>query len=289
MVSIAMTEVYLNGEFLPLAQARIPVLDRGFLFGDGVYEVIPAYGGRLFRLDEHLQRLDNSLAAIRMQPAHTRDEWHAILQRLIQSEGDADLSIYLQVTRGAEDRRDHAIPVGIRPTVFAMCSHIQPADPELFEHGIAAVTREDIRWERCDIKAITLLAAVLLRQEAADEQSMEAILIRDGLAKEGAASNLFIVLRGVLITPPKSQYLLPGITRDLVLELAQEAHIPHREEGIPAVLLKQAEEIWLTSSTKEVMPVTRLDGQSVGDGKPGPLWRRMSGLYRTHKGQLRRG
>ncbi len=284
-----MPAVYLNGEFLPLAQARIPVLDRGFLFGDGVYEVIPAYGGHLFRLDEHLRRLDNSLAAIRMQPPHTRDEWHTILQRLIQSAGNTDLSIYLQVTRGADDRRDHAIPADIRPTVFAMCSRMQQADPELFENGIAAVTREDIRWERCDIKAITLLAAVLLRQEAADEQSMEAILIRDGLAKEGAASNLFIIHRGALITPPKSQHLLPGITRDLVLELALEAGIPCREEGIPAVLLKHAEEIWLTSSTKEVMPVTRLDGQAISDGKPGPLWRRMNGLYRAHKEQLRQG
>ncbi len=285
----SLQQVYLNGDFLPLRQACVPVMDRGFLFGDGVYEVIPAYGGQLFRLDEHLQRLDNSLTAIYIQPPHSRDEWREILQRLIQSESDADLSIYLQVTRGAADKRDHAIPVGIRPTVFAMCSRILQPDPRLFEQGIAAVTRDDIRWQRCDIKAITLLAAVLLRQEAADEKSMEAILIRDGLATEGAASNLFIVHQGVLITPPKSQSLLPGITRDLVLELAQEAGIPNREQDIPAELLQQSEELWLTSSTKEVMPVTRLNGHSVCGGRPGPVWRRMKELYRIRKEQLRQG
>lgn len=281
-------QVYLNGEYLPLAQARIPVLDRGFLFGDGVYEVIPVYGGRPFRLEEHLQRLDNSLAEIHMRPPHTRDQWHDILQRLVLP-GPADQSIYLQVTRGAAAGRDHAVPKDIPPTVFAMCNPIPEPDPALFERGIAAVTREDIRWERCDIKAITLLAAVLLREQAKDEGAMEAILIRNGLAMEGAASNLFVVHRGVLVTPPKGRHLLPGITRDLVLEIARESSIPYREDDIPADLLTGADEVWLTSSTKEVMPVTRLDGREIGDGRPGPLWREMTRLYRLKKERLRMG
>jgi len=285
-----MTQVYLNGEVLPLAQASIPVLDRGFLFGDGVYEVIPAYGGRLFRLDEHLDRLDNSLRAIRIDPPHDHAQWRRILERLIAANGDGDeLSIYLQVTRGVDSKRDHAIPPGLTPTVFAMANRIQSPDPAQQEKGIAAVTRDDIRWARCDIKAVTLLAAVLLRQEAAEEEAMEAILIRDGLATEGAASNLFIVRDGIIVTPPKGADLLPGITRDLVLELAAEAGLPHREADISVDQLKSADEVWLTSSTKEVMPVTLLDGRPVADGRPGPVWRRMTALYQDCKVRLREG
>jgi len=281
--------VYLNGEILPMAQARIPVMDRGFLFGDGVYEVIPAYGGRLFRLHQHLTRLDNSLRAIRMEPPHPPGQWEEILGRLLEQAPGQDLSVYLQVTRGADVKRDHAIPAGIAPTVFAMVNRIVPPDPALQERGIAAVTREDIRWRRCDIKAVTLLANVLLRQEAADSSAMEAILIRDGLATEGAASNLFIVERGVIVTAPTSPFLLPGITRDLVLELAREADLPHREADISRERLEAADEIWLTSSTKEVMPVTRLDGKPVADGRPGPVWRRMTELYQSAKARLREG
>ena len=281
-----MSLVFLNGEFLPLEQARIPVLDRGFLFGDGVYEVIPAYGGRLFRLEEHLERLDNSLKAIRIEPPHGHAEWRSILERLIAG-GEGDQSIYLQVTRGAHSKRDHAIPPGLQPTVFAMASPISAPNPAIAERGIRAVTRDDIRWHRCDIKAVTLLAAVLLRQEAADEDAMEAILVRDGLATEGAASNLFIIHGGVIITPPKGADLLPGITRDLVLELAAREGLAHREAPVPREQLEQAEEVWLTSSTREVMPVTHLDGRTVGDGRPGPHWCRMRDLYRAYKEQLR--
>jgi D-alanine transaminase len=281
-----MANVYLNGEYLPLEQARIPVLDRGFLFGDGVYEVIPAYGGRLFRLDEHLERLDNSLRTIRIDPPHEHGRWREILQRLVAG-GEGDQSVYLQVTRGAHHKRDHAIPPGLTPTVFAMATPIPPPDPAIAERGVQAVTREDIRWHRCDIKAVTLLAAVLLRQEAAEEGAIEAILVRDDLATEGAASNLFIVLDGVIVTPPKGADLLPGITRDLVLELAAEHGLAHREGPITRRELAQADEVWLTSSTREVMPVTRLDGSPVGDGRPGPVWRRVVGLYRDYKARLR--
>ena len=282
-----MSQVFLNGEFLPLDQARIPVLDRGFLFGDGVYEVIPAYGGRLFRLEQHLDRLGNSLRAIRIEQPHGHGEWRQILERLLAANDGSDQSIYLQVTRGAHTKRDHAIPPGLQPTVFAMATPIAAPNPAIAERGIHAVTREDIRWHRCDIKAVTLLAAVLLRQEAADEDAMEAILVRDGLATEGAASNLFIVQDGVIVTPPKGADLLPGITRDLVLELAVKEGLAHREVPITREQLEQADEVWLTSSTREVMPVTRLDGRSVGDGRPGPVWRRMSALYRAYKEHLR--
>ncbi len=285
-----MNEVYLNGAFMPLDQARIPVMDRGFLFGDGVYEVIPAYGGRLFRLEQHLQRLDNSLGAIRMSSPLDRRTWREVFERLLGGENSGDQSIYLQVTRGAAPKRDHALPAEpIAPTVFAMVTPIVPPDPALLERGIAAVTREDIRWQRCDIKAVTLLANVLLRTEAAEAGAVEAILIRDGLAMEGAASNLFVVKDGAIVTPPNSRYLLPGITRDLVLELAAQDGLPHREDQITRNDLESADEVWLTSSTKEVMAVTRLDGKLVGDGHPGPLWHHMMALYRDCKIRLREG
>jgi D-alanine transaminase len=281
--------VYLNGEFLPLTDAKIPVLDRGFLFGDGVYEVIPAYAGQLFRLSQHLQRLDDSLRAIRMGNPLQTDEWCSLLETLIGQRPGEDQSIYLQVTRGAAETRDHAIPEGIAPTIFAMATPIPAVDPALASEGIKAITLDDIRWRLCNIKATTLLANVLFRQQAKEQQAMEAILIRDGLATEGAASNLFVVSDGLLITPPKSHYLLPGITRDLVLELAENAAVPFQQREIPEQELINAEEIWLTSSTKEIMPVTRLNEQPVGDGKPGTLFRKLSGIYSGYKERIKAG
>ena len=280
--------VYINGEFCPLEEAKVSVLDRGFLFGDGVYEVIPAYGGRLFRCDHHLERLERSLREIRIPNPHTREEWCGIFTRLVQACDGDEHGVYLQVTRGAA-KRDHAFPDDIQPTVFAMANPIVTLGREVLEKGIDAVTRPDIRWARCDIKAITLLANVLMRQEAKEEGAMEAILVRDGLATEGAASNLFIVKDGTLVTPPKGPRLLPGITRDLVIELAETHGLPYREADIPETELRRADEIWMTSSTKEVVPVTRLDGQTVGEGKPGPVWQRMYDLYQAYKAALRAG
>jgi len=280
--------VYLNGDYLPLEEARIPVLDRGFLFGDGVYEVIPAYGGRPFRLREHLQRLENSLRAIRMEPPLTQEQWAAVFRRLVEEHGGVDQQIYLQVTRGAYHKRLHAIPAKTRPTLFAMSNPLPPRDPELVARGLSVVVREDIRWQRCDIKAITLLANILAQQEARDAGADEALLVRDGEVTEGTASNFFMVKEGRILTPPKSNHLLPGITRDLVLELAREAGLPSAEMVVTPSDLATAEEIWITSSTKEVMPVTRLDGQAVGDGRPGPMWRRMDALYQACKARLRR-
>ncbi len=274
--------VYLNGEFVPLNEAKISVMDRGFLFGDGVYEVIPVYGGRPLRLDEHMTRLENSLRGIRMEPPLSTGEWAAVFSRLIQ--GSHDQSIYLQVTRGVAPKRDHAIPPEIEPTVFAMCTPIAPLPIE----GIKAITVDDIRWQWCHIKAITLLANVLLRQAAVDRGCTESILIRDASAVEGAASNLFVLVDGVLITPPKSNELLPGITRDLVLEIALQNGIAVQERKITLSELKAGPEVWLTSSTREIMPVIELDGAQVGEGVPGPLWQRMQALYQDYKEILRR-
>lgn len=273
----AAQSVYLNGQFLPLSEARIPVLDRGFLFGDGIYEVIPVYGGKPLRLGEHLRRLERSLAEIRMLSPLTDAEWSSIFSRLITGTGDQYL--YLQVTRGADSRRDHAIPAGIPATVFVMCSPITPMPTD----GIKAITVEDIRWNRCDIKAITLLANVLLRQNAIDAGAAEAILVRDGQILEGAASNIFIVSQGAIVTPPKGRTILPGITRDLVLELARETGQTAEERHFGIEELRAASEIWMTSSIREILPVIELDGQPVSHGKPGPVWQTMNAAYQAFK------
>ncbi|CAI8785149.1 D-amino acid aminotransferase [Methylococcus capsulatus] len=275
--------VYLNGEFLPLDQARVSVLDRGFLFGDGVYEVIPVYGGRPLRLEEHLRRLDDSLRGIRMTSPLMRSEWSEIIGRLI--DGVDDQSVYVQVTRGVGPARDHSIPVGVRPTVFAMASPITPVPVT----GVRAITLEDIRWRWCNIKAITLLPNVLLRQQAVDRGCAEAVLVREGHVTEGTASNVFAVVGGTIVTPPKGPELLPGITRDLVLELVRAEGLPARERAISLEEFSGAEEIWITSSTREVLPVVELDGRPVGRGSPGPVWERVSALYQDFKRRLKRG
>jgi D-alanine transaminase len=280
-----MRTVYLNGEFMPETEARIPVLDRGFIFGDGVYEVIPVYGGKLFRFAEHLQRLQNSLDALKIKNPLAIEAWEQTLTELIKRNAGGDLSLYLQVTRGSAER-DHAIPDNPVPTVFAMCNPLKPLPSETVDNGVAAITLDDIRWLRCHIKAISLLPNVLLRQEALDQGAAEAILIRDGQATEGAASNLFAVIDGVITTPPKSPMLLPGITRDLVLELAEKNSLPCQEKDISLEELQKADEIWLTSSTKEILSVTELNGQPVANGKPGPLYQKTLALYQAYKQAL---
>ena len=281
------TQVYLNGEFLPLEQARVSVMDRGFLFGDGVYEVIPAYGGKQFRLEEHLARLDNSLAEIRMRPPLDRAAWAGILDRLTAQFPGQDQSIYLQVTRGPADERNHVIPKTVTPTLFVMTSLLTPPPADMEARGIAAITLDDIRWRLCHIKAITLLANVLLKEDARERGATEAILVRDGFATEGAASNLFLVEGASIATPPKSRHLLPGITRDLVLELARDDGLTCREEAIALDRLAGADEIWMTSSTREIMPVVLLDGKPVGKGVPGPMFRAIDSLYARYKERIR--
>ena len=280
---------YLNGEYLPRGAACLPITDRGLLFGDSVYEVVPAYGGRPFRVERHLRRLDRSLAAIRMENPLSHAAWRGILERLAGQLPDQDQSIYLQVTRGAHPVRKLVIPEDIRPNVLAFVSPNPERDVARAERGIRVITLDDIRWDRCDIKATSLLANVLARATATAEGVDEAILIRNGNALEGTASNLFIVSNGLLITPPDSEDLLPGITRDLVLELARDEGIPYAQAEIATGDLENAEEIWLTSSTREVGAVVELNGRPVGDGRPGPLWYRMDALFQACKERLRLG
>jgi D-alanine transaminase len=284
-----MSIAYLNGDWQPLEQTKVSVLDRGFLFGDGVYEVIPVYSGKAFRLTEHLQRLARNLAAIRIASPLSDDQWSGIIERLIADLGPVDQALYLQVTRGAAPKRDHAFPEDTEPTVFAMTNPLPEPDPARLQQGYAAITVEDDRWNNCHIKAITLLANLLARQSALDTGAQEAIFIRDGKAVEGAASNLFIVSNRLVITPPKSNRLLPGITRDLVLELAAEHGVPYAEADIRREELESADEIWITSSMKQILPIVTLDGKPVGSGQVGTGWLRMNELYELRKEAFREG
>ena len=256
--------VYLNGQYLPIEDAKISVLDRGFTFGDGVYEVIPVYKGHISRMREHLERLNNSLDEVYIERPYALEQWQEILRELIEKNSAKntgnDLSLYMQVTRGISER-DHAIDIATKQTVFAMCRPLPEYDRSA---GISAIIEEDIRWKYCHIKAITLLPSVMLRHKARDAGATEAILVKDGYITEGAASNVFIVKNGIVKTPPKDGSLLPRITRDLVVELLTESGIPCEELAIKEIELKQADEIWITSSTWEIVPVTRLDNNPVG-------------------------
>lgn len=285
----AHTTVYLDGAFLPLAEARVSVLDRGFLFGDGVYEVIPVYQGRPFLLAEHLDRLERSLTAIRLDNPLDRSRWEALIGELINHQGPGDWSVYLQVTRGSDDHRDHAFPATVRPTVFAMANPLKPPPAAWLETGIVTLSQPDPRWGRCDIKAITLLANALSRQAAKEAGAVEMLYLRDGLLTEGAASNVFVVHQNEILTPVADTRILHGITRQLVLHLAQTAGLAVRETDIPEATLRAADELWMTSSTRAVIPITRLDGQAVGAGRPGPLYRRMTDLWQSALARWRDG
>jgi len=274
--------VYLNGKYLPLDEAKISVLDRGFLFGDGVYEVIPSYSGHLFHFQEHLERLENSLEAIRLPNPHTREQWLEILTPLLDA--NLDQFIYLQITRGVTDKRDHAFPDNTPATVFAMCSNIVPVAGS--STGVKAISMDDSRWKLCNVKAITLLGNILHRQVAIDQGCAEALLVKDGYVTEGAASNVFAVIDGVLCTPPKGNDILPGITRDVILDIAQKNNIPYREDKISFAALQTASEIWITSSTREIIPVVELDSKLVADGKPGSVWQTMNQLFQAYKQSL---
>jgi D-alanine transaminase len=276
--------VFLNGSFLPLEQAKVSPLDRGFLFGDGIYEVIPSYRGVPFLLDAHLERLRRSLSEIRLADPMGEAGWREMLEQLLALNPGGDRGIYLQVTRGVAPR-DHAFPAATEATVFAMVNPIQPPRPELAEQGVGAILLPDERWGRCDIKAVTLLANVLARQTAFEQGAIEAILLREGRLTEGAASNVFVVRGGVVRTPPLDRGILPGITRRFVLDLLEGQSRPVFEETVAESDLRTADEIWLTSSTKEILAVTRLDGQPVGSGRPGPVWRETLDLYQRVKNE----
>jgi D-alanine transaminase len=284
---------WLNGRFLPLAEARVSVLDRGFTFGDGVYEIVPVYSRRPFRLDAHLHRLQRSLDGIRLANPHSADRWHALLGELVARQDFSDQSLYIQVTRGVpgpgQPPRDHAFPRDVAPTVFLYAQPLVTATAEQKAAGVCAITVPDPRWQHCDIKAISLLANVLMRQQAVDAGCAEAILLRDGLLTEGAASNIFMVKDGLLRTPAPSPHMLTGITYDVVLELAATHGIAHAVGPVTEAELRTADEIWMTSSTREIMPVVRLDGVAVGTGVPGSLARRMDALYQKFKQDVMRG
>ena len=277
-----MGDVFLNGNFLPADQAKVSVFDRGFLLGDGIYEVLPVYAGHCFQLQGHLVRLQASLDGVRMENPLSNVEWQAMIEELIERNGDGDQSLYLQVTRGVAPR-DHVFPQGVTPTVFAMSNPLPPIPEKYKKQGIAAITLPDIRWQNCNIKAITLLPNSLLKQQALDAGAQEALLIRDGYLTEGAASNAYVVIDGTIYTSPKDEKVLPGITRDVVISLAAKAGIRLLEEAVTVEQLKNADEVWMSSSTKEVLPVTTLDGESVGAGSPGPVWQKIDALYQLYK------
>ena len=276
-----MTTVYLNGNFIPLEQAQVPILDRGFIFADGVYEVIPVFSGNPFRLKEHMERLRNSLDGISLQLDYDREKWQSLIDQLLAlNRVTGDSSIYIQVTRGVAER-NHFYQAGSTPTVFIYCKPLQETD---VSRGVGAVLHEDIRWEYCHIKAVALLPNVMLKQYAREKDgSIEAILYRDGYITEGAASNVFIVTGGTVSTPPKSNRLLPGITRDLVVELTGASPYQCREVPVSKAELLQADEIWITSSTLGIAPVVRLDGRPVSGGEPGPAWRAIDTIYQDFK------
>lgn len=282
-------QAYLNGNYLPLDEARISPMDRGFLFGDGAYEVIPVYSRRPFRLQQHLERLERTLAALQLANPLSREQWAEVVQRLVNDHGSEDQGVYLQVTRGAAPVRDQAFPKPpVPPTVFAYADRLPTPSAELLATGGTALTAEDFRWLRCDLKTVSLVANVLLRQLSAAAGCTETILLRDGLVMEGSASNVLVVKDGVILAPPKSNLILPGVTYDVVLELAAANGIPTQVRPVAEAELRSADEVWVTSSTKEVLPITRIDDAPVADGRPGPLAARMNALYQDFKNQVMR-
>jgi len=278
---------YLNGQFLPLADARIPVLDRGFIFGDGVYEVIPVYSRRPFRLPEHLRRLQHSLDAIRLGNPMADAEWTRLTHELVARHSGEDQSVYLQVTRGVA-KRDHAFPKEGKPTVFMMSSPLSTPPREQIEQGVPCITATDFRWLKCDVKSVSLLGNCLLRQLAADAGAAEVVLFRDGFLTEASASNVFVVRGGKLLAPPKNHLILPGITYDVVLELAAAKGIPIELRAIAEQEVRSADELWVTSSSKEVLAITTLDGKPVGNGRPGPLFRTVHQAFQDFKRKVMR-
>jgi D-alanine transaminase len=279
--------VYLNGQYMPVENATVSVLDRGFLFGDGVYEVIPVFGSKLLRLESHLDRLQNSLDRISLPNPKNNEEWAEVFSVLLEKNPGEDRAVYLQISRGAYAKRDLAINTQYPATVFAMVLHVTPPAIEVVSKGISVITVDDFRWNACDIKSTSLLGSVMLKHQASQANVEDAILIKNGMVTEGTASNVFLVKDGVLITPPTGLLLLPGITRDLVIEIAKNNAIVVEEREIKEAELYRADEIWMTSSTREIAPVIRLNGETVGSGAAGVMWQRVMDLYQAYKQVLR--
>ncbi|MBL7002649.1 MAG: aminotransferase class IV [Gammaproteobacteria bacterium] len=281
--------VYLNGEFLPINEAKISVLDRGFLFGEGVYEAIPVYNGKLFRTTEHLNRLHKSLEGIAMSVKFDEAHWTPIFEQLIEKNGGGNQALYLQVTRGTMESRNHSWDIDIQPNIFLMSLASKYPDPDAQELGVKAITLDDIRWKFCNLKTTSLLANTLLHQQATDKDAVEAILIRDGNAIEGSASNIFIVKDEMLITPPEGNHMLSGITREVILELCQKYKILYRVTHITEDELHSADEVWICASTKEIVPITTLNQHAVGKGVPGPLWHTVIKHFKEYRQSLMQG
>ena len=279
--------VFLNGELVPLEDAKVPVLDRGFIFGDGVYELVPVYSRVPFRLDEHLARLERSLGETRIRNPHTRAQWRDILYRVVDAQPFEDQGVYFQVTRGVA-KRDHAFPKSTEPTVFMMSNPLVNPTREQVEKGAAAVSAQDYRWQRCDIKSISLIGNCLLRQLSAESGAAETILFRDGKLTEASASNVFAVKRGVILSPAKGNLILPGITYDVVAELARANGLPVEFRDVAEAEVRAADELWVSSSSKEVLAIVELDGRRIGEGLPGPVFRRMYQLYQDFKHRVMR-
>jgi D-alanine transaminase len=277
---------YLNGHYQPLAEARVSPLDRAFLFGDAVYEVLPVYASRPFRLREHLDRLNRSLAGIRMPAPLSHEGWAQLCRELISRNSAHDAYLYLQVTRGAEFGRNHAWPEDLKPTLFAYVTPLEPLSPSILEQGVAAVTAPDTRWARRDIKATALLANILLKKLSADAGAFETIMLENGELTEGSSTTVHVVKGGVIHTPPNSHHILPGTTRDVVTELASRLNARSESGRVSEAELRTAEEIWLAFATRGVLPVTALDGAPVGSGKPGPLFKRMSAAFVAYTREL---
>jgi D-alanine transaminase len=282
-----MNPVFLNGKLVPLEQANVSVLDRGFIFGDGVYELVPVYSRVPFRLDEHLTRLERSLGEVKIRNPYSRAQWRSHIYQLVDAQAFDDQGVYFQVTRGVA-KRDHAFPKSLEPTVFMMSNPLLSPPQAQVEKGGAAVSASDNRWLRCDIKSISLIGNCLLRQMSAEAGAVETILFRDGKLTEASASNVFVVKRGVIHSPPKSNLILPGITYDVVSELAHANNLPIEFREVSEAEVRAADEIWVTSSSKEVLAIVELDGKRVGDGRPGPLFRRMHQLYQEFKQKVMR-
>ena len=278
--------VYLNGKFLPIEDAKVSVLDRGFIYGDGVYELVPVYHRQPFRLPQHLARLQRSLDGIRLANPHSAAEWSAIIAELIARQPFEQQGVYFQVTRGVA-KRDHAFPAGVPATVFMMSNPLATPTADVIERGVAVVTAPDERWLHCDLKTISLLGNVLARQFAADRDAVETVMFRDGHLTEASASNVLIVRQGKVIAPPKDNLILPGITYDATAELARDGGLPFEMRPVKKEEALSADEMWLSSSTKEVLAVTTLDEKPFAGGKPGPMFRRMHALFQASKPRAR--
>jgi len=274
--------VYLNGAMTPLSEARIPVLDRGFIFGDGVYEVIPIYGRKMFRSGQHMARLFRSLAAIGIPNPHDKEQWLALIGQVVAAYPADDQLAYLQVTRGVA-KRGHAFPKDITPTVFIMTSQLSLATEEVRAKGVACVSMEDLRWLHCEIKSISLLGNVLAAQNAAENEATESIQFRNGFLTEASASNVWIVKDGKLMGPPKDNLILEGIRYGLIEELCESGSIPIEARRITRDEVFAADEVLLSSATKEVLPVVTIDGKTIGSGRPGPVYHRLYQAYQAAK------